>query len=97
MVLLPCWPFVYVGDVNVVFHFAQRGMASRVYEHVTFSFFFFLSFFLFSPFFLFFLSFYTALPPREDHVQVDCVLLPKCKGYGKRKEQMKMLKDHDQK
>ena len=28
------WPFVCVGDVNVVFHFAPRGVASRVYEHV---------------------------------------------------------------
>ena len=29
------WPFVYVGVVNVVFHFAPRGEASGEYEHVT--------------------------------------------------------------
>ena len=44
-----------------------------------------------------FLSLYTALPPREDHVQVDCVLLPWYKVYGKSKEQMRVLKDHVQK
>ena len=27
----------------------------------------------------FFLSFYTATPPREDYVQVECVLKPQCK------------------
>ena len=29
--------------------------------------------------FLSFLSFYTATPPREDYVQVECVLKPRCK------------------
>ena len=33
----------------------------------------------------FFLSLYTALPPLEDYVQMDCVLLPWYKVYGKRK------------
>ena len=28
------WPFVYVVDINVVFHFAPTGVASLVYEHL---------------------------------------------------------------
>ena len=38
----------------------------------------------------FFLSLYTALPPREDYVQVDCVLKPRYKKCTE-KEKIKMI------
>ena len=38
----------------------------------------------------FFLSFDTALPPREDYVQVDCVLKPRYKKCTE-KEKIKMI------
>ena len=38
----------------------------------------------------FFLSFDTALPPREDNVQVDCVLKPRYKKCTE-KEKIKMI------
>ena len=37
-----------------------------------------------------YLSLYTALPPREDYVQVDCVLKPRYKKCTE-KEKIKMI------